>query len=94
MPPSCPSAAGLPEPSGDGIWLLLQLLAPQAHRPLWEAVSELQRELLANSPVGAEYKVGGRLASETADTSVHLSSSLPAWFHLQGLGFRVATLRI
>ncbi|EFJ42420.1 hypothetical protein VOLCADRAFT_97515 [Volvox carteri f. nagariensis] len=49
-------SAGVPEPSGDGIWLLLQLLAPKVHRPLWEAVCELQQGLLASGAVGAHSK--------------------------------------
>ncbi|GFR42685.1 hypothetical protein Agub_g3496 [Astrephomene gubernaculifera] len=47
-------SAGLSEPRGDGIWLLLQLLAPNVQQPLWQAVSELQQGLLASGDVGAQ----------------------------------------
>ncbi|GLI65950.1 hypothetical protein VaNZ11_009631 [Volvox africanus] len=58
MPAACRVllSAGIPEPAGDGIWLLLQLLAPRVHRPLWEAVSELQHGLVASGPLGAQCK--------------------------------------
>ncbi|GIL63765.1 hypothetical protein Vafri_17774 [Volvox africanus] len=58
MPAACRVllSAGIPEPAGDGIWLLLQLLAPRVHRPLWEAVSELQHGLVASGPLGPQCK--------------------------------------
>ncbi|PNH00695.1 hypothetical protein TSOC_013469, partial [Tetrabaena socialis] len=52
-------SAGDPAPSaGDGIWLLLQLLAPSLQRPLWEAVGSLQQVLLTSGGVGAQCQQG------------------------------------
>lgn len=59
------------DPPGDSVWLLLQLLVPAVHRPLWEATRTLQQAVLASGPrVSPQSKVRFECASARTRWSV------------------------